>query len=146
MSFYFRSPFKLSDFKLASANSLAHFAISQIRKLRCDSPQIAIRELLWLIRKSQIRKFRKKYCTTLSQNSPTSRLHKLLLCTNLSQSMKSMYLRICGSFKSAITKSFGSANRKAAKCHIFGRSANLTNYLRPKICGTYNICGPRTFA
>jgi hypothetical protein len=42
MSFIRYSPFKLSDFKLASENSLAHFAISKIRKfLRRDSPQIA---------------------------------------------------------------------------------------------------------
>ncbi len=36
----------------------------------------------------------------------------------------------------------GSANRKSAKCHICGRSTNLTNYLSPPsrgfaICGTY---------
>jgi hypothetical protein len=33
-----------------------------------------------------------------------------------------------------ITKT-GSVNRKYAKCHICGRSANLTNYLSPQICG-----------
>jgi hypothetical protein len=45
----------------------------------------------------------------------------------------------------------------SAKCHICGRSANLTNYLSLQICGiveliveliyrTYSICGPPTFS
>jgi hypothetical protein len=51
-----------------------------------------------------------------------------------------MYLRTCGSFKSANHKTIGSANRKSAKCHIFGKSANLKNYLSPQICG-FAICG-----
>jgi hypothetical protein len=38
-----------------------------------------------------------------------------------------MYLWTCGSFSSANHKKIGSANRKSGKCHIFGRSANLTN-------------------
>jgi hypothetical protein len=33
-----------------------------------------------------------------------------------------------------------SANRKSAKCHICERSANLTNYLGPQICG-FAVCG-----
>jgi len=51
-----------------------------------------------------------------------------------------------------ITKKIGSA-----KCHICGRSANLTNYLSLQICGIveliveliyglYSICGPPTFS
>ncbi len=48
-------------------------------------------------------------------------------------------------------KSFKTANykkdwvRKSAKCHICRRSANLTNYLSPQICGLAIlelICGP----
>jgi hypothetical protein len=37
-----------------------------------------------------------------------------------------MYLRTCGSFSPQFTMK---TNRKAAKCHICGRSANLTHYL-----------------
>jgi hypothetical protein len=67
-----------------------------------------------------------------------------------------MCLRPCESFKSAknlgpqivnprithpqITKQIEHANRKPAKCHICGRSANLTNYLSSKVCG-FPICG-----
>jgi hypothetical protein len=43
-----------------------------------------------------------------------------------------MYLRTCRSFKFANHKMIWSANRKSAKCHICGRSANLTNYLSLK--------------
>jgi hypothetical protein len=46
-----------------------------------------------------------------------------------------MYLRTCGSFKSANHKKSGSENRKSTKSHICGRSANLTNYLSPQIYG-----------
>jgi hypothetical protein len=49
-----------------------------------------------------------------------------------------MYFRNCGGFKSANhKKKIGSANPKFAKCHICWRSANLTNYLSPALCGTY---------
>jgi hypothetical protein len=48
-----------------------------------------------------------------------------------------MYLRNAEDFSPHITKLIGSANRKSAKCHICGRSASLTNYLTPQICGTY---------
>ncbi len=52
----------------------------------------------------------------------------------------------CGSFKSVKKfgpanrkstnpKKIGSANRKAAKCHISRKSASLANYLSPHICG-----------
>jgi hypothetical protein len=34
-----------------------------------------------------------------------------------------------------ITKKIGSANHKSSKCHIYGRSANLTNYLSLQIFG-----------
>ncbi len=55
---------------------------------------------------------------------------------------KSMYMRICGSFKTAIHKKSGSTNRKSAKCQICGRFANLTNYLRLQNC---EICDLRNF-
>jgi hypothetical protein len=35
---------------------------------------------------------------------------------------------------------YKSANGKSAKCHICGRSANLTNYISPPSCG-FAICG-----
>ncbi len=55
-------------------------------------------------------------------------------------------MQIWGSFKSAtnlgeqianpqIAKSIGSANRKSANCHTFGRSANVTNFVGRQICG-----------
>jgi hypothetical protein len=44
-----------------------------------------------------------------------------------------MYLRTV--LNPQITNKIGSANRKSAKCHICGRSANITNYLSPQICG-----------
>ncbi len=79
---------------------------------------------------------------------------------------KNMYLRTCGSFKtvkrlgsanskfthykSANHKKIRSANRKPAKCHICGRSANITNYLgsqdcRFVICGNYLRTAQRCF-
>jgi hypothetical protein len=33
------------------------------------------------------------------------------------------------------TKEIGSANRKHEKCHNCGKSANITNYFSPQICG-----------
>jgi hypothetical protein len=64
----------------------------------------------------------------------------------VSVSRKIKNLQIWGSFKSAtnlgqqianpqIAKSIGSANRKSANCHTFGRSTNVTNFVRPQICG-----------
>jgi hypothetical protein len=45
-----------------------------------------------------------------------------------------------------IYRIFMSAKRKSAKSHIYGRSANLTNSLSPKICGFAKLtCGPLTF-
>ncbi len=41
-----------------------------------------------------------------------------------------MYLRTCGSIKSANPKKIGFANRNFAKCHICGTSANLTNFIQ----------------
>ncbi len=60
---------------------------------------------------------------------------------------KCMYLRTCRSFKSANRKKIGyanrkkigSANRKSEKSHIYGWSANPTNYRSPQIRG-FAIC------
>jgi hypothetical protein len=38
-----------------------------------------------------------------------------------------------------ITLKIGSANRKSAKCHICGGSANLTNYFNLQICGICDL-------
>jgi hypothetical protein len=51
-----------------------------------------------------------------------------------------MYLGTCGNFKSTNHKKDWAANRKSAKSHICGRSANRTNYLNPQFCG-FAICG-----
>jgi hypothetical protein len=37
-----------------------------------------------------------------------------------------------------IAKNIGSANRKSANCPTCGRSANVTNFVSPKICGLGN--------
>jgi len=75
-----------------------------------------------------------KYCTTLSQTSPKCRLANFYYEQILIEALyaifvrrKGMYLRTWGSFKSE--------KRKSAKGHIYGRSANLTHYLSPQICG-----------
>ncbi len=46
-------------------------------------------------------------------------------------------------FGSANRKNIGYANRKSANCHICRRSANVTNFVSPQICG-FAICGPPT--
>ncbi len=51
--------------------------------------------------------------------------------------IKSMYLRTCGSVKSANHKK--DWVRKSATCRICGRSANLTNYLSSQICGFADV-------
>jgi hypothetical protein len=48
---------------------------------------------------------------------------------------KSMYLLTCGSFKSENHKRLDPQNLKSAKCHICGRTANLTIIQVRKICG-----------
>jgi hypothetical protein len=42
-----------------------------------------------------------------------------------------MYLWTCGSFASVNHKKIGSENRNPARCHVFVRSANLTNIFNP---------------
>jgi hypothetical protein len=94
-----------------------------------------------LIHKSQIRHFH-KYCTTLSQNSPKSRLFKpvfYIVQTCIFVCRKSMYLRTWRSLKPANQKKIGSANSKSAKCHSCGRFANLTDYFSMQICG-FAVC------
>jgi hypothetical protein len=44
-------------------------------------------------------------------------------------------MQTCGSFKSANPKKTESTNSKSSKCHICGRSSNLTNYLSPHVAG-----------
>jgi hypothetical protein len=93
-----------------------------------------------------------KYCTTLSQNNYEIRLsegffyvkiwNKALYAAFVRR--KGMDLLICGSSKSANHKKLTFANPKSAKCHICGRSANLTNYLSPQSCW-FAICGPKLF-
>jgi hypothetical protein len=39
-----------------------------------------------------------------------------------------------------LQKNIGSANRKSTNCHTCGRSANITNFVSPQICGSA-ICG-----
>ncbi len=48
-------------------------------------------------------------------------------------------------FGSANRKNIGYANHKSANCHICRRSANVTFFLSPQICG-FAICGPPTSA
>ncbi len=87
-------------------------------------------------------------------NSPNGRLFKTMFyfvlwirAFAILVRRKSMYLRTWGRFKSANHKMIGSANRESEKCHICGRSANLTNYLSRQIYGLPEfICGPPTFA
>ncbi len=80
-----------------------------------------------------------KYPTTLSQSCLKSRLFnifcRLAEVLSLQKSMGPEYSN--PQIKSStITNKIGASNRKSAKCHISGRSANLTNYLKgqcPKI-------------
>ncbi len=43
-------------------------------------------------------------------------------------------------FGSTNRKTIGYANRKSANCNICRRSANVTNFVSPQICG-FAICG-----
>ncbi len=118
-----------------SANSWAHSAIAILKFLRFASPQI---------RKSQICKFPhntaelciKVVLKFVFGNVFMQKLeHSCYICK------KKKYLDL-RNFRSANHKKIGSANSKSAKCHICGRSANLTNYLSPQmwgiaICETY---------
>jgi hypothetical protein len=134
--------------QIANLQILGLILLSQIRKfLRCASPQIANPQIFMI--NPQISS---KFCTFLSKNSPSSRLfHRIFSYVQVwirevyviqyFARRKSMYLRTCGSLSPQITKKIGSAkNRKPAKCHICGRSPNLTNYLSSQIFG-FAICG-----
>ncbi len=76
-----------------------------------------------------------KFCTTLSPNSPKSRLVNVFhvkfwvrALYAIFERINSMYLWTCGSFKSANQKKDWVRKSQSAKCHICGRSA--------AICGT----------
>jgi hypothetical protein len=90
------------------------------------------------VRKSQNSQISTKYCTTLSQNVPKRSLFKTIFTM---YKFELDHYRIAYAFADPqITKKTEPTNRKSAKCHICGRSANLTNYLSPQICGLA-ICG-----
>ncbi len=127
------------------------------------NPQIANLHIFGLIPLTQIRKFLwfaspqisffinpkitnphifTKYYTSLSPNNHESHIFsyvqiliRALHICYIFVRRKKMYLRTCGSPQ--ITNKIGSENRKSAKCQICERSAILTNYLSPQICGTY---------
>ncbi len=98
--------------------------------------------------------FSTKYCTTLRQNSPKSSIFKdfcVMSKFELEHYSKSifvrrysLYLRACGSFKSANHKKdwvcISQIQQSAEFIHICRSSANLTNFLSPQICGN-TICG-----
>ncbi len=91
-----------------------------------------------------------KYCTTLSQNNPKIRLFNRFSSMYKFELEQYSICYICEDkqyvivdlrkFTSPNHKKIGSANRKSAKCRTCGRSANLTNFLSPQICG-FAICG-----
>ncbi len=88
------------------ANSWAHSAIANPQILTFTSPQIANPPIFMI--DPQIST---KHCKTLSQNRSKSRLFKMIFsfCSLYSKSVRrrSMYLRICVSFKSANHKKIG---------------------------------------
>ncbi len=105
--------------------NFAHFLIVPFNKLQ-------IRTFLWLIRQLQIIA---KFCL---KNS--AKIHLLRWFFYFVQIwigvLYTFYVKICiCGFKEVlslqITKMIGSSKSKSAKCHICGRSANLTNYWRP---------------
>ncbi len=106
----------------------------------------------------QIRKFLRcastQICMINSANRKSAQVKSrlftpffIIVCTHLNQSItccicneKKYVFADLRKFKSANHKKIWSANRKSAKCHICGMSANLTNYLSPQIC-EFSICG-----
>ncbi len=126
-------------------------------------------QTIFKVRKSQIRKFlrlipksqNRKYLQNTAQLCLAAALKVVFLhdfyCVQILiralydkfVRRKMMYLWTCGSFKSANhKKDWLAANRKSVKWHICGRSANITIYLCPQICGfgfAGLLCGPSTF-
>jgi hypothetical protein len=115
--------------QIANPQILGPIPLSQIQKLRWANPQIANPRITT------------KYCTTLSLNIP-----KVVFLTDcfiqiwikalfvILVRRKSMY-SICWSLKPANHKKIGSTNRKSAKYHICGWSADLTKNICQKIFG-----------
>ncbi len=125
---------------LKFVQSWAYSAITNPPIPRCASPQIANSHIST------------KYCTTLSQNSPKSRLFKTIfyiMCNFLCaiwEEKKYVFVDFFGLLianpkiiNPQITK-IGSASSKFAKFHICERHANLTEYLNLKILG-FAVCG-----
>ncbi len=110
-----------------SANSRAHFAIAKSPNVL----RVPLRKFVWLIRKSQIRKFLQNTVQLCLKTVPKVVFlndfydGQIWICFIIKT--KSIYLQICGSFKSANHKKSGSKNRKSAQCQICGKSADLTN-------------------
>ncbi len=75
-------------------------------------------------------------CLTLIQEGEYSPFPFL---QNVSQEVRKKFL-LWKFLNCKLQKKIGSANRKSANCHIWGWSANLTNYLSLQICG-FSICG-----
>jgi hypothetical protein len=129
-----------------SANSWAHSAIAILKFLSFASPQIENPLIFMIIRKSKICKFphnTAELCIKVVLKFVFGNVfmqkfeleHSCYIC----KEKKYLDLR---NFRSGNHKKNGPANSKSAKCHICGRSANLTSYLSPQmwgitICETY---------
>ncbi len=90
-----------------------------------------------------------KYFTTLSQNCPKNCLLTwffyfeqifIRVLYTIFKGEKVCVFGFAEVFTPQITKKILSPNRKSAKCHICGRSANLTNL---RICGLWNLFADR---
>ncbi len=89
-----------------------------------------------------------KHCTILSQNSPKSRICKRYFLQIWIWAFYAKFGRtkvcICWLVEFLCPQitytKIGPANRKTVKCHICGRSANLTSCLSVHICW-FAICG-----
>jgi hypothetical protein len=83
-----------------------------------------------------------KNCTILSENGPKSRLlYEILRLAKVLSPLKA-WVHKSQIHKWQIRKSktnVRSTNHKSTKCHICGRSTNLTNYLNPQICSLRNL-------
>ncbi len=121
-------------------------ASPQVRKSQIlgTIPLWQIREFLWCAnpKNPQIRTFHKILHNSVSKQSLYSRLCKHFFMYTFEIEHNMLYFvrkkaYACGLVKvlcPQITKNTDSANRKSAKCHNFGRSANQTSYLSPQFC------------
>ncbi len=116
---------------IANPQMLWFTPLLQIHKLlRYASQQIANPQLFKINAKFSNPQISTKYCTTLTH------------CSIICYICKDKNYVFAGLRKFSILKSqkkIRSANRKSAKCHICGRSTNLTNYLSPQNC-RFAIC------